>query len=141
MAEAQKNIHATAVAHGQNGCLITGPSGSGKSALALQLMAYGCELVSDDQVEVLNRHGQLLARAPNAISGLIEARGVGILAAQSVSVARISFIVDMETVEDARFPSALQTQLLGVSVPLVHKVEMPHFPASVLQYLKGGRAK
>ena len=77
-------LHASCVAISGRGVLIIGPSGSGKSALALQLMAFGASLVADDQTELTVQGGTLIARCPPTMSGLIEARGLGILRAQVV---------------------------------------------------------
>jgi len=72
-------LHATCVAIRDRGVLILGPSGSGKSDLALRLIDRGAELVSDDGTIVEARNGRLIARAGPNIAGKIEARGVGIL--------------------------------------------------------------
>jgi len=72
-------LHATCVAIRDRGVLIVGPSGSGKSDLALRLIDRGAELVSDDGTIVETRHGALIGRAGPNIAGKIEARGVGIL--------------------------------------------------------------
>ena len=57
-------LHATCVAFGANAVLILGAAGSGKSALALQLMALGCDLVSDDRTAVVAEGAKLIAAAP-----------------------------------------------------------------------------
>ena len=59
------------------GVLLIGPSGSGKSDLALRLIALGAVLVADDRVELFVQHGTLMARAPQALAGLVEIRGGG----------------------------------------------------------------
>jgi serine kinase of HPr protein (carbohydrate metabolism regulator) len=84
------NIHASCVALGRRGVLLLGPSGAGKSDLALRLMDGGARLVADDRCELFVRGGKLCARAPGTIAGLIEMRGIGIIAlphAKSVAVA------------------------------------------------------
>lgn len=121
------------------GVLILGPSGSGKSGLALQLMALGCDLVSDDRTAVAARDGVLVATAPEAIRGRIEARGVGLLAAEPARVARIVLAVDLGHLEADRLPPWRLHTVLGVELPLLHRVESAHFPAAILQYLKAGR--
>jgi HPr kinase/phosphorylase len=72
-------LHATAVAINGEGVLLLGPSGSGKSDLALRLIDRGAVLISDDGV-LVEAHSPLplLRTAPN-IAGMIEMRGVGIL--------------------------------------------------------------
>ena len=134
-------LHASAVAFADRGALITGPSGSGKSALALELISRGARLVADDGV-LLSRapDGRVLARAPAAIRGLIEARGVGLLRAEPVDDVPLALVIDLSRTEEERLPPARTTALLGATLPLLHKVASPHFAAAVRQYLAGGRS-
>lgn len=134
------NLHGTCVALSGRGVLILGPSGSGKSGLALQLMAMGCDLVSDDRVGVALHGGRLTAAAPAAIRGRIEARGVGLLYAAPAEAAELVLAVDLAHLESERLPPARFYSVLGVNLPLLHRVESTHFPAAILQYLKAGRA-
>lgn len=72
-------IQLTCVAIGGRGLLIDGPSGSGKSSLALALIDRGAVLVGDDGVMIAERSGQLLVSPhPNTI-GKLEVRNLGIL--------------------------------------------------------------
>jgi HPr kinase/phosphorylase len=75
------------------GVLILGPSGSGKSDLALRLIAAGAELVADDRTDLFVRAGRLFARAPARIAGLLEVRGVGILALPHARQAPVALVV------------------------------------------------
>lgn len=61
------------------GILIKGPSGIGKSEIALELLKKGHNLVSDDSVEVYFFDNRLIGKAPKLIKNMIEIRGVGIL--------------------------------------------------------------
>ena len=87
------NVHATAIVIGTTGLLFTGPSGTGKSAVALHCIeearARGlfAALVSDDQVLVSEANGRLVARAPDSIAGLAEVRGAGIIAVRTLEAA------------------------------------------------------
>jgi len=74
--DAQTLIHATTVAWQGRGALIIGNSGSGKSALALHMMALGCDLIADDQTLLERSMNQITARCPTVIQGQIEARGL-----------------------------------------------------------------
>ena len=132
-------VHATCVVWAGRAVLIRGPSGSGKSGLALQLMAFGCQLVSDDGTCVIVRDGALFATAPQTIRGRIEARGVGLLAAEARRTARLILVVDLGLLETHRLPVWHGTEILGCELALLHRVESTHFPAAILQYLKGGR--
>lgn len=134
-------LHASCVALSGRGILILGSAGRGKSALALQLMAFGCDLVSDDRTALAAEGGKLIAAAPARIRGLIEARGVGILAADAIAAARLALVVDLDREETERLPPPRRHVLLGISLPLLHRIESSHFPAAILQYLKAGRAE
>ena len=132
-------LHASCVAWQGRGVLILGPSGAGKSALALQLMAYGADLVADDRTELQVEADVLTARPPTTIQGLIEARGLGLLRVPFVPQAQIALVVDMDQTETHRLPPEREISLLGISCPLVLAVPMGHFPAAVLCYLKAVR--
>ena len=75
------------------GVLITGDSGSGKSDLALRLIAMGAGLVADDSCELFKAGETLQVRAARNIRGLMEVRGVGIVAMPFVPEARIALVV------------------------------------------------
>lgn len=132
-------LHATSVAVGGRAALIRGPSGSGKSGLALQMIALGASLVSDDRTQITRKQGQIMLSAPAPLHGLIEARGVGILKAPTVASARLALIVDMAQTEDHRLPPFREDTLWGVTVPVVRKTDAGHFPAAIMLYLQYGR--
>ena len=132
-------MHATTVAYAGRAALIRGASGSGKSGLALQMIALGAGLVADDRTILERRDDTVFARCPETIQGRIEARGVGILAAPPAGPARLAMVVDMDTEEADRLPDLHQIEILGVPLPLQKKVNLPHFPAALLSYLKHGR--
>lgn len=119
--------------------LIAGASGSGKSALALQLMAFGAALVSDDRTCIVRRDGHYVASAPAAIAGLIEARGVGVLGATPMAETRLVLAIDMDRTETERLPPRRVFNADGLSLPCLYKIDAPYFPAVILQYLKNGR--
>lgn len=131
-------LHASCVALEGRGLLISGASGRGKSALALQLMAYGAQLVADDRVLLQLLDGQLIARAPEPIRGLIEARGMGLLHAQIRSPVPVTVLVDLDQTETDRLPRRQTTSLLGQSLPLVKHVDAPHFAPALMQFLRCG---
>ncbi|MCA0872736.1 HPr kinase/phosphatase C-terminal domain-containing protein [Seohaeicola saemankumensis] len=135
----QTILHASCVALGRRALLITGASGSGKSSMALALMAHGAQLVADDRTVVTRQGDDLIAAAPPAIAGLIEARGIGILNADTIGATPLYAVLDLDQTETERLPGHRETTLLGQSVPLLLRVETPHFAAAVLQYLKAGR--
>lgn len=131
--------HASTVAWNGRGVMILGPSGAGKSALALELMAYGAGLVADDQTVVTHRQGALWADAPAAIKGRIEARGVGILAADAVGPVRLALVVDLGAPVPPRLPEKQTYRLLSVTLPLVSGPFRAHLGPAIVQYLRRGR--
>lgn len=139
MSDQSTQLHAGCVAVDGRGLLITGPSGSGKSALALQLMAFGARLVSDDRTVLTLCDGRLHATCPPAIRGMIEARGLGILNVDVVDGADVVLAVDMGVIEAERLPPHRSVTYLGRTVDLVHAQRNAHFPSALLAYLKGGR--
>ncbi len=96
-------MHASCVAIGAAGVLLLGRSGAGKSDLALRLIDDGARLVADDRVLLSLRRGALWARAPETIRGLLEIRGVGIVALGARAEARIALAVELGR-EDTRLP-------------------------------------
>lgn len=137
--EAAKIIHASAVALNGAAVCICGASGTGKSALALQLMAFGAALVADDGCRIWREGDALWVDAVDTIRGRVEARGVGILRADPAGPTRLAFWVDLDRAETHRLPPQREKVFLGVSRPIVHNAATPHFAASILQYLKAGR--
>ena len=131
-------LHANCVAVGDAGLLVMGASGRGKSALSLQMMGFGAELVADDRVLLETRSATLWARAPDTTQNLIEARGIGILNVAPRADVAITTVVDLDRFEDARMPPARQITLLGCALPLLYAVQAPHFAASLLQLMKAG---
>ncbi len=138
-APAEATLHATTVAVEGQAALIVGAAGQGKSTLALQMMALGAALVSDDRTHLTRDGDTLWASAPAPISGLIEARGVGLLNADVVARAQVVLVIDMDRLETDRLPTRHTRIVAGVSLPCLHKVDSNGFPAAVLQYLKAGR--
>ncbi len=133
-------LHATTVAWKGRAVVIRGPSGSGKSALGLELLAWGCVLVADDRTEVLRRDGALWARCPPGIRGLIEARGVGLLRAEAEEEARVEVVAALDREEGERLPPWREDVILGVGVPVLWRPLNGPFAAPILQYLRSGRA-
>ena len=114
-----ESIHASTVALEGRAVLISGPSGSGKSDLALRLIDRGFQLVSDDQTLVRRDGDRLVASAPQNIAGKIEVRGIGILEVQYVSDVPVVLLVEL-TSDIQRMPDdARERPILGIPLPLV----------------------
>ncbi len=89
------NIHATCVRWGRHGVLLLGASGAGKSDLALRLIGRGAKLVSDDRCDVSIERNRMVARPPRTIAGLLEVRGLGIVALPYARRAEIALVADL----------------------------------------------
>jgi HPr kinase/phosphorylase len=121
-----ESIHASAIVVGEAGVLIRGPSGSGKSSLALALLALArdqgifASLVGDDRVSVLRSHHRIVASGARNILGLIERRGVGILTAPVESRVVLRLVIDLlvEGEQRARAPEEedLRIVMHGINV-------------------------
>jgi serine kinase of HPr protein (carbohydrate metabolism regulator) len=124
---ARHNIHATAIVLGTKGYLLTGPSGVGKSTLALALLSGAMNrglyaaLVGDDQVFVSKENGRIIAQGPASIAGLIEVRGTGILSVPHVYEAVIDTVIQPIATVYERLPLPDETFMIeGIGVlPLV----------------------
>ena len=120
-------VHATALVVGEAGLLIEGASGSGKSQLALALIAAAAtagrfgRLVGDDRVSLAAMHGRLVARAHPAIAGLIERRGLGIVPEPFEPACVLTLVVVLaarRAAEPERLPATPPTRTLhGVAIP------------------------
>ena len=111
-------LHATTVAIGGRGVMITGASGSGKSDLALRLIDRGAVLVSDDYTECIVQDGTVIASPPATIAGRIEVRGIGIVDMPHAPRAAVMLVVTLgETVE--RMPEPHPKRVAGIDIPAI----------------------
>ncbi|HET8727232.1 MAG TPA: HPr kinase/phosphatase C-terminal domain-containing protein [Alphaproteobacteria bacterium] len=111
-------IHATCVALQGAGVLLRGPSGSGKSDLALRLIDGGALLVADDRVALTLEDGRVMARPPAALAGFLEVRGIGPVPMPATAPAPVALVVDLVPggpIE--RLPEPRNCAYLGVLLP------------------------
>jgi serine kinase of HPr protein (carbohydrate metabolism regulator) len=124
-------IHASAVLVGARAVLIRGPSGSGKSRLALELISAAgaalrfARLVADDRAEVEPVAGRLLVRPAPTLAGLIEVRCLGIRRLPHEPVAVVGLVVDLAAVAAARLPAPEQTRITIDGIALARLAVAP----------------
>jgi len=108
--------------------LLRGLSGAGKSDLAFRLIETGGQLISDDQVELERRREKIFAGSVDAIKGLLEVRGVGLLRNDVAPQSPLRLVVDLVRREDVpRLPEAETVEILEVQVP---RIRLHAFDAS-----------
>lgn len=128
MSDDGSSVHASAVKVGSLAVLIRGPSGSGKSRLAFDLIMAGrsgvverAVLVGDDRVHLATVGHEIEVRPAPVLAGLIEIRGLGIRRCDFVEHATVGLVVDLDAADAERLPPAesLKTGILGVELPRV----------------------
>ncbi|MEM1362576.1 MAG: serine kinase [Pseudomonadota bacterium] len=130
-------MHASSVRIADHAVLVTGPSGSGKSSLCLELMALGATLIADDRTRLCEWDEKLWASAPKSLPQAIEARGVGLLRVRLAPAAPIGLVVDMGRNEEDRLPPERNILLQGHNVPLLRRSNTTHFAAAILLQMRG----
>ena len=118
-------LHGSAVAAGEHALLITGAAGSGKTTLALEMIALGAELVADDRVDAWPEKtgpdgaGRLWLSAPPNIAGLVEIRGFGLVRLAARPRVALKLIADLDLGESERLPPRHQRILSGIACPVI----------------------
>jgi serine kinase of HPr protein (carbohydrate metabolism regulator) len=147
MASPSATVHASVVLVGPRAVLIRGPSGSGKSQLALELIEIArtgslpfARLVADDRVHLEAVHGRLLARPAEALAGLIEVRGVGPVRLAHEPSAVVGLVVDLAAQDAQRLPEApsQRTEIAGVELPRLAVASGAAALPAVLAYITHG---
>ena len=114
-----ENLHATSVARDGRAVLLLGPSGSGKSDLALRLIQNGFVLVSDDRTIVRREGDRLIASAPPTIRGKMEVRGLGIVEVEAIDDLPVALAVELVG-DMQRMPDESRTRtFVSIELPLV----------------------
>jgi HPr kinase/phosphorylase len=136
--DASAILHGSAVRMSRRGVLILGASGAGKSSLALRLIARGGDLVADDRVELVAEAEGVRAAAPEALAGLIEVRGVGILRLRAAPPTRLRLVVDLDRGPGARLPERSKIALLGHDLELIGGRSIPDLDVIVTVLMQRG---
>lgn len=122
------------------GVLLTGPSGIGKSELALELISRGHRLIADDAPEFRrSAPDSIRGRSPVLLKDFLEVRGLGILNVRAmfgdnsiVETKRLRLIVHLDTISEKTVwevdrigGSHRKKTILEVDIP---KVQIPVAP-------------
>jgi len=121
----ENRIHATVVAVGEAGVLLRGASGSGKSSLALALIALArqagrfARLVADDRAALCASGNRLVARPVAPLEGIVERRGLGLTPEPFTGAVVVRLLVDLTGEEPVRMPEPedLVDNLGGIDLP------------------------
>jgi len=114
-------IHATTVSLDGRGVILRGPSGSGKSDLAIRLINEGALLVADDQTILFIENDRLMAQPPAEIAGMMEVRGIGIVKMGPPAIVPVFLLIDMSDPADVpRMAEFKPVELVGQQIPGIH---------------------
>ncbi|MBR1778350.1 MAG: HPr kinase/phosphatase C-terminal domain-containing protein [Alphaproteobacteria bacterium] len=112
-------IHASCIEFMESGLLICGEPGAGKSDLCFRLTEMGARLVADDQTQIENIHGRLIASCPDSLQGLLEVRGLGIIEMPFLPKTQIHLKLSLQTSGKIdRMPEAETEIIEGVKIPV-----------------------
>ena len=115
-----KRIHSTSVVIDDNGVLILGDSGSGKSDLALRLIDSGATLISDDISICRKNSNNIYLYCPPEIKGLLEVREIGIITVPFVERIKLRLVVNLKSNNNERFPKDTSFRILGIKIPTIN---------------------
>ena len=133
-------LHATAVRCQSKSLLILGPSGSGKSKLAVDMISLGAMLISDDRVWLCIEDQRLCLEAPEQVSGQIEARGLGILRVKpSVrGPTELDYCLDLSLESRERLPFTQEVTKLGHKILVLPGLPIVPSASALMLLLKNG---
>ena len=124
-------IHATCVDINSSGVLIVGRSGSGKSSLAINLLALGSTLVADDQCELVKKNNRFRISKPASLPSSIEIRGIGLVSVPMVVETSLDWVINMDEAETERMPNLRFTEIDGYRVPTVFGKNMDELASRI----------
>lgn len=113
------NIYGTCVKLNSKGILILGDSGSGKSDLALRLITlFSAKLISDDRTDIFYDSGFIKAKAPSALRGLLEVRGLGLIKQEYLKETKIDLVIKLTTDKIERMPQSQSYKIENIDIPM-----------------------
>ncbi len=128
------------------GVMITGPSGIGKSELALVLMSRSHQFIADDGIDLYKEGDALMGRCPETLQDFLEVRGLGIINVRKLfsdaallPEKKLELIVHLEATHNIAFEQQdriyglyEEETILEVAIP---KVTLPVAPGRNLSIL------
>ena len=124
-------MHATCVDINGSGVLIVGRSGSGKSSLAIKLLALGSTLVADDQCELVKKNNRFRISKPASLPNSIEMRGIGLVSVPMNIETSLDWVVNMDEAETERMPDPRFTEIGGYRVPTIFGKNMDELASRI----------
>ena len=115
-----KKMHSSSVVIDDNGVLILGDSGSGKSDLALRLIDNGATLISDDISICRKNSNNIYLYCPPEIKGLLEVREIGIITVPFVERIKLRLVVNLKSNNNERFTKDNYITILGIKIPIIN---------------------
>lgn len=119
-------LHGVALAYGERGILLTGPSGIGKTKAALAAVRKGYDWIADDLAVIKNVQGRLMISGHPGIQQYIHTQATGIVAADRIldrsrmrEKAELAGIIDVFRTVREEISRPLETRILEKRLPLV----------------------
>jgi len=114
-----ETVHATSVAIDGYGVIIIGPSGAGKTDLAIRLIDRGACLISDDRTILSRANNVVTLNPPEKTAGQIELHSLGIYLVQFISNIELKMIVELVN-QAERYPMDSQIEkILDIQIPKI----------------------
>ncbi|MBC8716306.1 HPr kinase/phosphorylase [Ochrobactrum sp. Marseille-Q0166] len=122
--EQKSGLHATTVQLLGRGVMLMGPSGAGKTEIALTLIeralvrGESASLVSDDRTLLRAEGNRLIASVPDSLAGGVEIRGAGLFRVAYVKQTPLDLVVILVSRDEAeRYPGGESWQFEGIEIP------------------------
>ncbi len=114
-----QSIQATAVCFKKKAILIQGPSGVGKTALALRIIDRGGTLLGDDLVDVFVKKDTLYCKGKQRLKGVVEIKGLGLVCGlKTAKACPVLCVIRLHNKKTDRLPSAHYITLCNKKIPV-----------------------